>query len=201
MHTLSLALVLLAANAPAEGASRTAPTTEAQLDEDRALAARDRDRKEEDDEEKLGFFDKYYTLTFDDEYHPDVEKDLFLLYVLEVVGVLSWGSTEFIGFTPSLQFRDEYAGITMIHFMTMIPFIYLWWVPIIGWFGVPIWFAVNIYYLIPAAALNAYNRDYVRQRGAGDDDGGRRRPSGDGTSAALPRPPSVASADETLVAY
>lgn len=198
MHTLSLALVLLSAHTSTADAAPATQPTEARLDDERAVAARDRDEK--DAEEEMGFFDKYYPFSFDDEYHPEVEKDLVTLYFMELFGMFPWGPYVFHDQTPSLEFVYEMMAIYIIHYILVVPTIYLIWVPIIGWFGVPIWVALNVFYLMPAAILNAYNRDYVRRNGGGDE-GGRRRRGGGGSSASLPAPPAVASADEALVAY
>ena len=123
------------------------------------------EKRRGEDEEELSLVDKYYPLSFDAEYHPDVEENLVSLYVIQLFGLMPWGPHVFQDFTPSLEFAYEFAAIYVFHMIFVVPTLYFAWVPIIGWFGVPIWVAANVFYLIPAAVLNAYNRDYIRQRG------------------------------------
>jgi len=130
--------------------------------------------------EDIGFFGKYFPFGLDEELHPDLDKNLVVVWILMAMFGSYAGPLWIPKVLTSLQTDEEYTTEALINwlihgamYVVSFPFIYC--------FGLGLVFmAVNAFYLFPVATINSFNRHI-------EDDGGSRKKKG-GRSAKLELP-------------
>lgn len=203
MRTASFVITALFAASAASAAPERATPADAQ-----AAPADDQVVLVQDDEE-LGFVDKYFPFTLNVT-HDSVDENLVGLWigVLLPFGFI-WSPYVFGDEKPGEDFVVDAIIIALIHLAPLLGLFFVW-IPIVGWaLGVVLWIyaLVNGFYLTPVAIINAYDRSLGGGGGGGRKRSKpkkerRRRRRDEDAMRLVPEAPSVAAlGQETVVAY
>jgi len=145
--------------------------------------------------EDLGFFDKYIPFGLDEELHPDLDKNIAVVWILMVFFGAYAGPLWIPKVLTGLDTDADYTSEALINWLVHMGMLVLS-VPFIYCIGLGLVFmAVNEFYLFPVATINSFNRHI--------DDGGKKKKRG-GSSAVrdLPGMPTLASSEPmTSLAY
>lgn len=136
--------------------------------------------------EELGFFDKYFPFGLDEDLHPDLDKNLVVVWILMAMFGSYAGPLWIPKVLTSLETDEEYTTEALINwlihmamFVVSIPFIYCF---LLGAVAI----VVNEFYLFPVATINSFNRHVV-------DGGGKKKKGGRSAKLELPGMPTLAS--------
>ena len=115
----------------------------------------------------VGFFDKYFPLSFADDLEPEIDENLLVIYLLVMLtssaAGQAWMPPMIVGEPPGMAYWEDALYNLIIHWAMMvvsIPLVYC------GGIGIVL-VAVNLLYLFPVSAINLYDRHLKIKRGAG----------------------------------
>jgi hypothetical protein len=139
--------------------------------------------------EEIGFFDKYFPFGLDEELHPDVDKNVVVIWLLMAFFGTYAGPLWIPKVLTGLDTDEEYTTEALINWLVHMAMVVVS-VPFVYCIGLGIVFIlVNEFYLFPVATINSFNRHV-------DDGGGKKKKRG-GASAfnELPGLPTLARSE------
>jgi hypothetical protein len=138
--------------------------------------------------EDLSFIDKYIPFSLDDELHPDLDKNLVVVWVLMIFFGGYAGPLWIPKVITNLDTDPDYTSEALINWLVHLG-ISIVSIPLIYCIGAGIVLSLtNTFYLFPVATINSFNRHI--------DDGGKKKKRGSSSAFhELPGMPALASSD------